>query len=155
MQSRWDVRTGGERAAAIYSLIGSASLDGIDPEAYLTSVMRRIADQPDRGVAALETVGSHSCQRPGCGLNVDCVPLESKLFTAGAYAAEAQILYLRFRSGGVYRYFGFPPKLYRDFLGAESKGPVLPPGASRARAERPAIIWGAINRIRHGIPNVR
>ncbi len=37
---------GGERAAAIYSLIGSAKLHGIDPEAYLTSVMRRIADHP-------------------------------------------------------------------------------------------------------------
>ncbi len=37
---------GGERAAAIYSLIGSAKLNGIDPEGYLTSVMRRIADHP-------------------------------------------------------------------------------------------------------------
>ena len=38
--------TGGERAAAIYSLLGSAKLNGIDPEAYLTSVLRRIADHP-------------------------------------------------------------------------------------------------------------
>jgi transposase len=38
--------TGGQRAAAIYSLIGSAKLHGIDPEAYLTSVMQRIADHP-------------------------------------------------------------------------------------------------------------
>jgi transposase len=37
---------GGERAAAIYSLIGSAKLNGIDPEAYLTAVLRRIADHP-------------------------------------------------------------------------------------------------------------
>ena len=37
---------GGERAAAIYSLIGSAKLSGIDPEAYLTTVLRRIADHP-------------------------------------------------------------------------------------------------------------
>jgi transposase len=37
---------GGERAAAIYSLIGSAKLNGIDPEAYLSTVMRRIADHP-------------------------------------------------------------------------------------------------------------
>ena len=37
---------GGERAAAIYSLIGSAKLNGIAPEAYLTTVMRRIADHP-------------------------------------------------------------------------------------------------------------
>ena len=37
---------GGERAAAIYSLIGSAKLNGIDPEAYMTTVLRRIADHP-------------------------------------------------------------------------------------------------------------
>jgi len=36
--------TGGERAAAIYSLLGSAKLNGIDPEAYMTTVLRRIAD---------------------------------------------------------------------------------------------------------------
>lgn len=37
---------GGERAAAIYSLIGSAKLNGIDPEAYLQEVLTRIADHP-------------------------------------------------------------------------------------------------------------
>jgi hypothetical protein len=37
---------GGERAAAIYSLLGSAKLNGIDPEAYMTTVLRRIADYP-------------------------------------------------------------------------------------------------------------
>jgi transposase len=37
---------GGERAAVIYSLLGSAKLNGIDPEAYLTSVLHRIADHP-------------------------------------------------------------------------------------------------------------
>lgn len=35
---------GGERAAAMYSLIGSARLNGIDPEAYLHYVIERIAD---------------------------------------------------------------------------------------------------------------
>jgi transposase len=44
---------GGERAAAIYSLIGSAKLNGIDPEAYLTAVLRRIADHPVRRVQEL------------------------------------------------------------------------------------------------------
>ena len=34
---------GGERAAAVYSLLGSAKLNGIDPEAYMTEVLRRIA----------------------------------------------------------------------------------------------------------------
>ena len=35
---------GGERAAIIYSLIGSAKLNGLDPEAYLRTVLERIAD---------------------------------------------------------------------------------------------------------------
>jgi len=38
--------TGGERAAVIYSLIGSAKLTGLDPEAYLREVLTRIADYP-------------------------------------------------------------------------------------------------------------
>jgi transposase len=38
--------SGGERAAAIYSLIGTAKLNGIDPEAYLRHVLARIAEHP-------------------------------------------------------------------------------------------------------------
>jgi transposase len=38
--------SGGERAAAIYTLIGTAKLNGIDPEAYLSSVLAHIADHP-------------------------------------------------------------------------------------------------------------
>ena len=34
---------GGERAAAIYSLIGGAKLNGLDPGAYLRNVLSRIA----------------------------------------------------------------------------------------------------------------
>ncbi len=37
---------GGERAAAIYSLIGTAKLSDLDPEAYLREVLSRIADHP-------------------------------------------------------------------------------------------------------------
>jgi transposase len=35
---------GGERAAALYSLIGSAKLNGLDPELYLRTVLATIAD---------------------------------------------------------------------------------------------------------------
>lgn len=44
---------GGERAAAMYSLIGSAKLNDIDPEAYLRFVIGRIADHPVNRVAEL------------------------------------------------------------------------------------------------------
>ena len=37
---------GGERAAGIYSLIGTAKLNGLDPEAYLRYVLERIAEHP-------------------------------------------------------------------------------------------------------------
>jgi len=41
-----DSDSGGERAATMYSLIGSARLNGLDPEAYLHYVIERIADYP-------------------------------------------------------------------------------------------------------------
>jgi hypothetical protein len=37
---------GGEHAAAIYSLIGTAKLNNVNPEAYLRDVLTRIADRP-------------------------------------------------------------------------------------------------------------
>jgi transposase len=37
---------GGERAAAIYSLIGTAKLNSLDPEAYLRHILERIAEHP-------------------------------------------------------------------------------------------------------------
>lgn len=38
--------SGGERAAAIYSLIGTAKLNDLDPQAYLRFVLERIAEHP-------------------------------------------------------------------------------------------------------------
>jgi transposase len=45
--------SGGERAAAMYTLIGSAKLNGMDPEAYLRHVLERIADHHINHIAEL------------------------------------------------------------------------------------------------------
>lgn len=37
---------GGDRAAAIYTLIVTAKMNGLDPRAWLADVLRRIADHP-------------------------------------------------------------------------------------------------------------
>ncbi|QNT68076.1 IS66 family transposase [Defluviicoccus vanus] len=44
---------GGERAAAIYTLIGTAKLNDVDPQAWLEDVLRRIADHPASRLAEL------------------------------------------------------------------------------------------------------
>ena len=44
---------GGERAAAIYSLVGTAKLNGLDPEAYLRHVLERIAEHPINAIEEL------------------------------------------------------------------------------------------------------
>lgn len=44
---------GGRRAAAVYSLIGTAKLNGIDPETYLRDVLARIPDHPINRTADL------------------------------------------------------------------------------------------------------
>jgi transposase len=44
---------GGERAATFYSLIGTAKLNGLDPEAYLRELLARIADHPVNRIAEL------------------------------------------------------------------------------------------------------
>ena len=52
---------GGERAAAIYSLLGSAKLNGIDPGGLYdggTSPHRQLSHQPNQRTAALEPISS-------------------------------------------------------------------------------------------------
>jgi transposase len=44
---------GGERAATMYSLVETAKLNGIDPEAYLREVFTRIAEHPINRIEAL------------------------------------------------------------------------------------------------------
>ena len=44
---------GGERAAILYSLIGTAKLNGLDPESYLRDVLTRIAEHPINRIAEL------------------------------------------------------------------------------------------------------
>jgi hypothetical protein len=44
---------GGERAAAIYTLIATAKLNDVDPQAWLEDVLRRIADHPASRLADL------------------------------------------------------------------------------------------------------
>ena len=45
--------SGGERAAGMYGLIGSARMNGLDPEACLRYVLTHIADYPIDRVADL------------------------------------------------------------------------------------------------------
>lgn len=53
---------------------------------------------------------------------MDWQPLESKMFLSTAYEAEKCILYLRFQSDDVYRYFEFTAEQFAEFLQAESRG---------------------------------
>jgi hypothetical protein len=66
----------------------------------------------------LRIVGTISNDTDG----LDWEPIESKLLAAAAYVARRRILYLRFHSGEVYRYFTFPADQYQEFFEAESKG---------------------------------
>ena len=59
---------GGERAAAVYSLVGTAKLNGIDPEAYLRYVLQRIADHPINRVEELLPWAVAEALKPGLQL---------------------------------------------------------------------------------------
>lgn len=44
------------------------------------------------------------------------------MITSAAHDVEKRVLYLRFQSGDIYRYFEFSNDDYQQFLSAESKG---------------------------------
>ena len=44
---------GGESAAILSTLIGTAKLNGLDPESYLLAVLARLADHPINRIAEL------------------------------------------------------------------------------------------------------
>ena len=72
------------------------------------------------------------------------VPAESKMLLSVAYDANKHILYLRFRSGDVYRFFDFPDETYQQFLLAESKGQFfLNNIRNNFQYERMAKLWVA------------
>ena len=45
--------TGGERAATIYTIIETAKMNDLEPEAYLRDIITRIADHPMKQIAEL------------------------------------------------------------------------------------------------------
>jgi len=62
---------GGESAAAIYSLIGTAKLNGTDPESYLRNVLSRIAEHPINRIKELLpwNFAEDSLHAPCSGMN--------------------------------------------------------------------------------------
>jgi hypothetical protein len=60
---------GGERAAAFYSLVETAKLNGLYPEAYLREVFTRIAEHPINRIDELLpwNIGVQPLARGGCG----------------------------------------------------------------------------------------
>ena len=54
---------GGESAAAMYSLIGTAKLNGLDPESYLRNVLSCIADHP---INRIEELLPRECRGRSC-----------------------------------------------------------------------------------------
>jgi transposase len=65
---------GGERAAALYSLLGTAKLNGLNPEAFLREVISCIAEQPINRIA--ELLPWHLAAMPDARLTATDAPPE-------------------------------------------------------------------------------
>jgi hypothetical protein len=65
--------SGGEHAAAIYSRIGSAKLNGVDPEAWLRHLLMQIADH---GINHVDQLLPWDCPSRGACLNYTSLPSE-------------------------------------------------------------------------------
>lgn len=49
-------------------------------------------------------------------------PVDSRNLEAVRYDRDGQVLEIRFRQGGEYRYAAVPPDVYDEMMGAESVG---------------------------------
>jgi KTSC domain len=79
----------------------------------------RIPPAPPENASQLS---NGACENGFEGSSMDWVTVDSSVFDAAAYLNSQRLLYLKFRDGDIYRYFGFPPAQYDEFLAADSKG---------------------------------
>src|SRR5262249_18849617 len=74
---------GGRRAAALYSLIESAKLNGLNPQHYLADVLARLADHPARRIADLPPGDRHprdaTPPAASAGQLPECLPITQRL----------------------------------------------------------------------------
>jgi len=80
---------GGERAAFIYSLLGTATLNGLNPEPYLRHVLERIAEHPINRIDELLPWNSqHGCLRFGSPPDRTCQYGAERTLTVHANGAD-------------------------------------------------------------------
>ena len=60
------------------------------------------------------------------GKSMNWVSVDSSVFASVAYRGDERQLFLRFHSGKVYRYFGFPPDQMMSCLQRSLKAGILP-----------------------------